>query len=167
IIGDNSAIVNAEIEKLITYSYEKPVIGDNDVYEIASSGEGQFWDLVNNIIGRNMNKAIAVFQKMEFRGQDAAGLIMVVHKKILELILAKLAAQNKISVDDMSSMLKINSGKDKWKIDKIFKESEKYSMPGLIDRIRSFPGILMSVRKNDDATVRVIIEKMLIDFCRA
>ncbi len=166
IIGDNSGIMNMEIEKLITYSYEKPVIGEDDVHEIASSGEGQFWDLVNNIIGRNINKAMAVFQKMDFKSPDATGLIMVTHKKILELILAKLTIQNKISVDDMSLILKLNNRKDKWKIDRIFRESEKYNLPGLINIIKSFPGILMSVRKNDDMSVKVIIEKMLIDFCR-
>ena len=167
IIGDNSGTMNMEIEKLITYSYEKPVIGDDDVHEIASSGEGQFWDLVNNIVGRNMNKAMSVFQKMDFKGPDAAGLIMVTHKKILELILAKLTIQKKISVDDMSLILKLNNRKDKWKIDRIFRESGKYDLPALIGIIKSFPGILMSVRKNDDRTVKVIIEKMLIDFCRA
>ncbi|MDD5644565.1 MAG: DNA polymerase III subunit delta [bacterium] len=167
IIGDNSLIMKREIEKLATYSYDKDVIGEADVYEIASGGEGRLWDLVNNIIGRNMNKAIAIFRKMDFKSADAVGLIMAVHKKVLELILSKSAARGEISADDMALMLKINIKKDAWKIKKMFEEAEKHSLSGLVRRIKCFPGLLMSARNNSDTSVRVVIEKMIIDFCRA
>jgi len=111
-IGNDSEMLEKELEKLITYSLDKSHITSDMVYEVVSRDiEGNIFELVNAFLEKDVNKTMDIFFDLKSIKIDPIWMLNVIVNKFQEILYTKELLKAKYSREDIMKYFKASKGR--------------------------------------------------------
>jgi len=111
-IGNDSEMLEQELEKLITYALDKKHITSDMVYEIVSRDiENNIFELVNAFLEKDINKTMEIYSDLKSIKIDPIWMLNVIVNKFQEILYTKELLKSKYSREDIMKYFKASRGR--------------------------------------------------------
>jgi DNA polymerase-3 subunit delta len=111
-IGNNTVMLENELQKLITYSLNKKSIDSDMVYEIVTKDiDDNIFDLVNAVTNREISKAMDIYNDLKSIKIDPIWMLASIGNKLQEILYTKELLRLNYRKEDIMKYFKASSGR--------------------------------------------------------
>jgi DNA polymerase-3 subunit delta len=111
-IGNDSQMLENELNKLITYSLGKEVITSDMVYEIVTKNiDDNIYELVNAFLENDVEKTMAIYFDLKSIKIDPIWILSVIVNKFQEILYTKELINMKYKTEDISNYFRASKGR--------------------------------------------------------
>ena len=111
-IGNDSTLLENELNKLITYALSKENITSDMVYDIVTKDiDDNIFELVNAVIEKDMNKAMEIYRDLNQIKTDPIWMLSAISNKFQEILYTKELIKQKFRKEDIMKYFRASSGR--------------------------------------------------------
>ncbi|XMB72670.1 DNA polymerase III subunit delta [Mycoplasmatota bacterium WC30] len=111
-IGRDYAMLENELNKLITYAYNKKRITSDMVYEVVSRNiDDNIYELVNAFLEKNINKTMEIYYDLKSIKIDPIWMLTVITSKFQEILYTKELLKQKYKNEDIMKYFNASKGR--------------------------------------------------------
>lgn len=111
-IGNDSTLLENELNKLITYALDKKHITSDMVYEIVTKDiDDNIFELVNAVIEKDINKAMDIYRDLFQIKIDPLWMLGTISNKFQEILYTKELLKQKYKKEDIMKYFRASSGR--------------------------------------------------------
>ena len=108
-VGDNTAVLINEIEKLKTYKYDTKEITKEDVLEVNKYEEIDFFKFIDHIINKEKDLALNEYFSLLNQKEEPIKILIVIASKIRLMYQVKVLSEKGFTVNDIANKLETKS----------------------------------------------------------
>lgn len=122
--GTDMAMLRSELEKLISYCYDRDVITDEDVNAICSENvEDRIFDMIDSISEKNASKTMSMYYDLLTLKEPPIKLLSLIERQYNQLLQVRLLRDSGDTKDNIAKKMSISS----YFIGKYMAQASKYS----------------------------------------
>ena len=107
-VGTSLWALHNEIDKVLTFSWGKKNIGEEDVASIAGfSRKYNSWEMTDAVGSKNLKEALSILEHLLEKGQSPVGLIMELSRRVFLLMRLRSMIERRVSPDDIQKALRL------------------------------------------------------------
>lgn len=111
-IGNDSTLLENELNKLITYAIDKGNITSDMIYEIVTKDiDDNIFELVNSVLEKDINKCMDIYQDLKSIKIDPVWMLGTIGNKFQEILYTKELIKQKYRKEDIMKYFRASSGR--------------------------------------------------------
>ena len=111
-IGNDSTLLENELNKLITYALDKGRITSDMIYEVVIKDiDDNIFELVNAVVDKEVNKCIDIYQDLKSIKIDPVWMLGTISNKFQEILYTKELIKQKYRKEDIMKYFRASSGR--------------------------------------------------------
>ncbi|XFA99521.1 DNA polymerase III subunit delta [Candidatus Izemoplasma sp. B36] len=111
-IGNDSTLLENELNKLITYALDKGKITSDMIYEVVTKDiDDNIFELVNAVVDREINKCMDIYQDLKSIKIDPVWMLGTISNKFQEILYTKELIKQKYRKEDIMKYFRASSGR--------------------------------------------------------
>lgn len=111
-IGNDSTLLENELNKLITYALNKGQITSDMIYDVVTKDiDDNIFELVNAVVDSDINKCIDIYQDLKSIKIDPIWMLATISNKFQEILYTKELVKQKYRKEDIMKYFRASSGR--------------------------------------------------------